>query len=323
MIMDLKRYHKPVLVLTGPTAIGKTNLSLKLAEQFHCEIVSVDSMQIYRYMDIGTAKASTEERKQVPHHLIDIVDPDEPYDAVRFARDAKHAITNIHKQNKIPLLTGGTGLYLKAVFHGIFPGVVGNKDVRNDLDIRIDRLGPSKLHEELSVCDPVSAVRIHPNDAQRIVRALEVYLTTGKALSAHIEEHNAKTRENGYENNLQIGLTTQRDLLYSRINKRCRIMIEAGLETEVRDLLEMGYSDKLNPMNSIGYKHMINYINGSWSKDKMIEILSRDTRRYAKRQYTWFNKNARMEWFKIDDQKQIVEKVKSWVGNHKAGDTKC
>lgn len=321
--MDCKKNHNPVLVLTGPTAIGKTGLSLQLAEQFHCEIVSVDSMQIYRHMDIGTAKASLEEREQVSHHLIDIIDPDEPYDAVRFARDAKRAIANIHDQNKLPLLTGGTGLYFQAVFHGIFPGVAGNKGARNELNTRLDRDGTSKLHEELSICDPISAARIHKNDAQRIVRALEVYLATGKALSSHIKEHNAKTRESGYGNTLQIGLTTQRDRLYKRINDRCRIMIEAGLETEVRKLLQMGYSEELSSMNSIGYRHMINYINGSWPKDKMIEILSRDTRRYAKRQYTWFNKNEKMKWFNVEDQKQIIEKVKTWVENHKIGNTKC
>lgn len=306
----------PIVILVGPTAIGKTSLSLELAELFHCEIVSVDSMQVYRYMDIGTAKATIAERQLVPHHLIDVVDPDESYDAVRYARDASAAIHEIHRKGKIPLLTGGTGLYLRSLLHGIFPGVPESEEVRNKLLLRLHEEGSSKLHEELKKCDLASAEKIHHNDSQRILRALEVYYTTGKPLSVHIIEHKAISKDNQYPEALQIGLTTDRKKLYKRINARTEIMIESGLEEEVKQLLHMGYSEKLNSMNSIGYRHMINYLNEAWSREQMFELLARDTRRYAKRQYTWFSKNDDLAWFDVDDREKVIKQVKDWVGVH-------
>ncbi len=180
---------KPCLVLVGPTAIGKTDLSLTLARRYDCEIVSVDSMQVYRYMDIGTAKASVSERSEIPHHLIDIVDPDEDYDAAKFAKDGLQAIRDIHSRGKIPLLTGGTGLYLRALFEGIFPGVPGDEEIRQTLKDRLLTEGASKLHEELSICDSISAKRIHENDTQRLLRALEVFYVSGIPWSEHIAHH--------------------------------------------------------------------------------------------------------------------------------------
>ena len=244
--------EQPCLVLVGPTAIGKTDLSLTLARQYGCEIISVDSMQVYRHMDIGTAKASPGERAEIPHHLIDIVDPDENYDAARFAVDALHAIRDIHSRGKIPLLTGGTGLYLRALFEGIFPGVPVDEETRRNLKERLIAEGSSKLHEELCVCDSVSAKRIHTNDSQRLLRALEVFYVSGVPLSEHIVTHKNQAEGVHFTNALQIGLTTDRKILYQRINKRCDAMLESGLEDEVRKLLAMGYDKELKAFGSIG-----------------------------------------------------------------------
>lgn len=303
--------NHPILILVGPTAIGKTALSLDLAERFNCEIISVDSMQVYKYMDIGTAKVSLQERQRIKHHLIDIAMPDEVYDASRFAKDATAAIKEIQSRNKIPLLTGGTGLYLRALQQGIFPGVPENIEIRDGIKKRLGREGASKLHEELSTVDSQSASRIHENDSQRLIRALEVYYSTGLPWSEHLEKHK-KNRDCKYNNMLEIGLTTKRSSLYDRINKRSQIMVESGLESEVKTLLEMGYSQDLNSMGSIGYRHMVNYIDGTWQHKEMVEILARDTRRYAKRQYTWFAKNDSINWFEVTDTSKIIEKVDAW-----------
>ena len=237
--MNFRHNHpadSPILVLIGPTAIGKTALSLELAERYNCEIVSVDSMQVYRYMDIGTAKASLAERSQVPHHLIDIVDPDAQYDAARFVRDARAAIALIHRKEKLPLLTGGTGLYMKALASGLFPALPIDQEVRDKLKKRMEREGASALHRELLNTDPASAQRIHINDEQRILRALEILHTTGIPWSHHLKLQTDSTGEGGVKNMLQIGLTCDRKILYDRINERCRKMIDEGLEQEVHAL---------------------------------------------------------------------------------------
>ena len=304
--------EQPCLVLVGPTAIGKTDLSLSLARRYDCEIVSVDSMQVYRHMDIGTAKASLSERSEIPHHLIDIVDPDENYDAARFAIDGLQAIRDIHSRGKIPLLTGGTGLYLRALFEGIFPGVPVDEQTRQILKDRLVTEGASKLHEELSLCDSISAKRIHANDSQRILRALEVFYISGVPLSEHILSHKKQTEGVQFKNALQIALTTDRKILYQRINKRCDAMLDSGLEDEVRKLLAMGYDPKLKAFGSIGYRHMINYIEGYWTKDEAVRLLARDTRRYAKRQYTWFSKLSELHWFDVDERQKNLQAVEDW-----------
>lgn len=303
---------QPCLVLVGPTAIGKTDLSLTISRQFNCEIISVDSMQVYRYMDIGTAKASISERAEIPHHLIDIVDPDDSYDAARFAIDGLRTIRDIHSRGKIPLLTGGTGLYLRALLEGIFPGVPVDEDIRQKLKNRLLRDGSSKLHEELSLLDSTSAKRIHPNDSQRLLRALEVYYSSGVSWSEHIKAHKNQARGVVFKNALQLGLTTDRTNLYQRINKRCDSMLEDGLEDEVRKLLAMGYDPKLKPFGSIGYRHIINYLEGNWTKDETAGLLARDTRRYAKRQYTWFSRLTDLQWFDIAERQKILQTVEAW-----------
>ena len=300
----------PVLVLIGPTAIGKTALSLELCEAFTCEIISVDSMQVYRYMDIGTAKIPEAERRSIPHHLIDIVNPDEHYDAARFTNDCLQAIKDIHERSAIPLLTGGTGLYLRALKNGLFDAAPGNPEIRAMLQARMELEGVNRLHDELFLCDRISANKIHKNDTSRILRALEVFLSTGIPLSAHQQQ---TTPAACFSNMLTIGLSDERAALYERINKRSLKMIEGGFEEEVRRLLDIGYSPALKSMQSIGYRHMLNYIAGRWTKDELIANLARDTRRYAKRQYTWFSKDTSVSWFTRDDEKKVLSQVDVWL----------
>lgn len=311
--MKQREQYPQVLVLVGPTAIGKTALSLELALEFNCEIISVDSMQVYRYMDIGTAKASLEERATVPHHLIDVVDPDENYDAARFVKDATGIIGQIHDRGKLPLLTGGTGLYFKSLLEGIFPEAPSDPLVREELKKKLQKNGPDKLHEELTFCDSSSAKRIHKNDTQRLLRALEIFLISGVPWSEHLKRQKEMMHSTALEADiLQIGLTCQREKLYKRINLRCELMLQAGLEEEVRGLQRMGYGPDLKSMGSIGYKHMCEYLNGSYDKDEMLRLLSRDTRRYAKRQYTWFNKNRELQWVDTSEPDRVSLKVKNW-----------
>ncbi len=302
--------EKPLLVLVGPTAIGKTALSINLAKEFNCEIVSMDSMQVYRYMDIGTAKVCKEEQAGIAHHLIDIVDPDENYDAARFCRDAVKAITFIHGKNKIPLLTGGTGLYLQALTDGLFQGPPGDETTRKKLQKEFEETGPEKLHKKLQEIDPESAQKIHVNDAYRCLRALEVYLVTGKPLSLHFKE---QKKEFIFQNIHQVALTCDRQRLYDRINLRSQLMIDQGFEQEVKSLLAMGYSRNLKSMGAIGYKHMVNYVLGDWSFEEMLTLLRRDTRRYAKRQYTWFRKNRALQWFEVQNSEEIHNSIARWL----------
>lgn len=305
--------QEPLLVLVGPTAIGKTDLSLTLSHQHNCEIVSVDSMQVYKYMDIGTAKVSVQERAEIPHHLIDIVLPNQDYDAAKFAEDSLQAIREIHSRNKIPLLTGGTGMYLRALLEGIFHGVPVNREIRNKLNQRLEEEGCSKLHEELAACDSISAKRIHQKDTQRLLRALEIFYSSGTPWSEHLDQHKNSKDKPKFANVLQLGLTCDRAILYERINQRCNAMLDAGLEKEVRELLSMGFQENLKCFSAIGYRHMLNHINGEWTTEELNHFLARDTRRYAKRQYTWFSKMEELIWFDVAERKNILQKVEEWL----------
>ncbi len=313
---------QPLLVLVGPTAIGKTALSLTLADRYGCEIISVDSMQIYRHLDIGTAKASTEERGSIAHHLIDIVDPDENYDAARFTADSLKTIRDIHSRGRVPLLTGGTGLYLRALLQGIFPGVPSDELVRQELHRRLSLEGCSKLYEELVSLDSISAERIQKNDSHRLLRALEIFYVSGIPWSEHLEKQRNQSPGIVFTNLLQIGLTCDRGQLYSRINKRCQNMIDAGFEYEVRSLLAMGYNKSIKSLGSIGYRHMIGYFDGEWSFEEMIRLLARDTRRYAKRQYTWFAKMEDLKWFQANETARIIQFVDEWMAKKHTWESK-
>ncbi|WP_457575769.1 tRNA (adenosine(37)-N6)-dimethylallyltransferase MiaA [Desulfomarina sp.] len=305
--------NPPVLVLVGPTAIGKTSFSIELAQTFNCEIISVDSMQVYKYMDIGTAKVSREEMKGIAHYLIDIVTPDAPYDAARFSTDATAAISAIHARGKIPLLTGGTGLYLKTLLYGIFREPAKDEEIRAQLKIRLKQEGAASLHSELRTCDPESAERIHINDTHRVLRGLEIYLATGRPWSSFLKDDRHRKKKKKWTNILQIGLQMERKALYNRIDLRTKKMLDADFKGEVESLLEKGYSRNLKSMGSIGYRHMTAYLSGETTFQEMQESLAADTRRYAKRQMTWFKKMEDLNWIDIKKKNRAIETVSSWL----------
>jgi len=299
-----------VIVICGPTALGKTAVAIDLAKAFSAEIIGADSMQIYRYMDIGTAKPNPDEQAAVPHYMIDIVDPDEPFDARQFAKKAREKILTLHARGVVPFVVGGTGLYIKALVHGLFPAAPSNPDIRRRLKEEGKIRGADSLYNRLNRCDPESAKRLHPNDTYRIIRALEVYELTGKRIS---EYHRAHRFMDMPFNVLKIGLNMNRDLLYDRINRRIDGMIDAGLLDEVKGLLNMGHSADLKSMQSIGYRHMVDFIQNRSSWNEALRTLKRDTRRYAKRQLTWFKADSEIKWSEPDQIKDIHQMIKKFL----------
>lgn len=310
-------FTDPIVVLVGPTAIGKTSLSIALAKQFDFEIVSVDSMQVYRYMDIGTAKVTEEEMEGVRHHLIDVVDPDEPFDSGIYEKTALKAIQNIQGRGKRVLVTGGTGLYLNALVNGLSPQLPAFPDIREELERELERTDVNVLHDVLASIDGSSAKRIHKNDTRRVIRAIEIFKGTGRKWSDIIAEHKA-LREIRFPNILQIGLTRDREKLYERINLRSKIMIESGLEQEVLNLNSKGYGSSLKSMQAIGYSHMASYISGRYGFEEMSNQLARDTRRYAKRQYTWFRKVEGLHWLEIEQSDKASGMVSRFFNDYDA-----
>ncbi len=296
----------PVVVLIGPTAIGKTALSLEIATRFSCEIISMDSMQVYRFMDIGTAKASPEERALVPHHLIDIIDPDDQYDAARFVNDAMQAIADITGRGRVPLITGGTGLYLTALTKGLFEELSVSDEIRDRLRQRLDMEGRDVLHRPLCAVDPESGQRIHINDTQRLLRGLEIFTATGIPWSEHLRRQQAAAPSHRLVNMLQIGLSCVRSQLYYRIEQRTIKMMCDEFQLEVEGLLARGYASTLPSMQSIGYRHMLGCITGQWDRATATTELIRDTRRYAKRQMTWFGRSAEIHWYDREQHSQVL-----------------
>lgn len=289
----------PVLVLVGPTAIGKTDLSLKIAAEFGCEIISMDSMQVYRYMDIGTAKVGREERQQVVHYLIDIRDPDEQYDAARFVGDALVAINTIVARGKIPLITGGTGLYLSALINGLFADIEVKDAIRANLRQRLSHEGREVLHRELLQVDRESGLRIHRNDTQRLLRGLEIFYSTGIPWSEHLRRQMQSAQHSTFVNMLQLGLTCDRALLNERIKIRSISMMNDAFKDEIEALINKGYVRELPSMQSIGYRHMSSCLAGEWDRPTATAALIQDTRRYAKRQMTWFRHHQDLYWHDI------------------------
>ncbi len=297
-----------VHLIVGPTAVGKTALSLLIAEKRAVEIISADSRQIYRYMDIGTAKVSSEVRRQIPHHFIDICLPDEYYSAGMFGKQARQTVEEIVRRGKIPLVVGGSGFYIRALVDGIFELDARDAAVRQQLEARLSEEGLASLYAELQKADPAYAAKISHNDRQRILRSLEVFYVTGKPFSFW---HEQKPEPAPFEA-VFWGLTAERTTLYRRINERVLRMLQEGLEEEVRGLLEMGYSPELNALNTVGYKEMIDYLNGKISRETMIERIQRNSRRYAKRQLTWFRAESRVHWHEVaeaGDLKEIAQKI--------------
>lgn len=282
-----------LIVVCGPTAAGKTAVGIELAAELGGEIISADSMQVYRYMDIGTAKPTSAERAAAAHHLIDVVDPDEPFDAARYAALAREAAAALHRRGRVPLVVGGTGLYIKSLLHGLFRSDGGNPAVRLRLAAEARAEGIPKLHARLAACDPETASRLHPNDTARVVRALEVFEVTGRPISAFHREH--RFAEDTFDA-LWIGLDMERERLNERIDRRVDAMLAAGFEDEVRGLLDRGYGPELQSMQSIGYHHLAALLSGRIDRPEAVRTLKRDTRRFAKRQLTWFRAAPGIVW---------------------------
>ena len=288
----------PVIVLCGPTGVGKTDWALDLAETFGGHIVGADSMQIYKHMDIGTAKPSLAERERIPHHLIDVAEPDEDFSAGKYARMAESVLSRLHENAILPFLVGGTGLYIKACLKGLFREGPADSGLLAELKKEAEEKGAAFMHEKLKDCDPASARRINPNDVFRVIRALEVYAVSGRPASEHIRGHGFPGQQYA---TLKICLSLERQELYRRIDTRVDAMLEAGFVLEVEGLLKSGYTADLKSMQSIGYRHMTQYLQGETSWQEMRETMMRDTRRYAKRQLTWFRGDPGMVWVDKQD----------------------
>ena len=288
-----------LLVLLGPTAIGKTDVSINLAKEIKGEIISADSMQIYKYMDIGSAKVTEEEMQGVEHHLVDILYPDEEFTVANYKSRAKELITKINNKNKIPIIAGGTGLYINSLVYDLnFTKVAANEDFRSRLEAIAEVKGNEYLHQELAKIDEESSLKISPNDQKRVIRALEIYEVTGKTMS----EYNKDFRKPIEDYNLvMIGLNMDRTKLYERINLRVDIMIENGLVDEVRSILSKGYSKDLVSMQGIGYKEVIMYLEDELTLEESIELIKKKSRNYAKRQLTWFRRDYRIKWMNLDN----------------------
>jgi len=291
------------LVILGPTATGKSKLAIELAKEINDEIISADSMQVYRGMDIGTAKPTNEERQDIPHHLIDIRNPDEEWTVADFVDETNRLIKEIEKRKKVPLLVGGTGLYLWSLLEGYsFPLAPANKEIRE----RLEKQPLSALYSQLSKTDPEAAKKIHPNDKKRIVRALEVYELTGKPISK-LQNRNGTANSFAGSISKLIGLTLPREQLYKRIEQRVDHMIEKGLVEEVKGLLAKGFSKDLPSFQALGYKEVVKYLDGKWSKEEMIGELKKRTRHFARRQMTWFKRFKNVKWFSPEEPEKILQ----------------
>lgn len=294
---------KPLIILTGPTAVGKTKASIGLAKAVDGEIISADSMQVYRHMDIGSAKIKPEEMEGIPHHLIDVLEPDDEFHVVKFQQLAKKAMREIWERGHIPIVTGGTGFYIQALLYDIDFDENEKEDAyRKELEAYAREHGAESLHEKLALVDPVSAEMIHPNNVKRVIRALEFYEQTGKRISEHNETQ--RQRESPYAFAYFV-LTDDRAHLYERIDRRVDQMIEEGLVKEVQALKDKGYTKQLVSMQGLGYKEILDYLDGNCTLEEAIYTIKRDTRHFAKRQLTWFKRERDVIW--IDKQASDYE----------------
>ena len=302
---------QPLIILTGPTASGKTALSVELAKRIGGEIISADSMQVYRYMDVGSAKVTVEEMDGVPHHLIDVLDPQDSFNVVTFQEMAKEAMKKIYANGHIPIVAGGTGFYIQALLYDIdFTDNDGDMEYRHHLEELAKEQGAEVLHSMLKEVDPPSAEAIHANNVKRVIRALEFYKKTGQRISDHNEEERQK--ESPY-NFAYYVLNMDRATLYDRIDFRVDKMIEAGLEEEVKQLKAMGCTRDMVSMQGLGYKEILDYLNGELSLEEAVYILKRDTRHFAKRQLTWFKREKDVTWVTQENFGFDREKILNWM----------
>ena len=291
--MQIQTTKKPLVILTGPTAVGKTALSIMLAKAIGGEIISADSMQVYRYMDIGTAKIKPEETEGVPHHLIDVLNPTEDFNVTAFQTMAKQAINEIYSRGRIPIVAGGTGFYIQSLLYDISFEETEVSSYREELTAYYEAYGAHALHEELKKVDPISYEEIHENNVKRVIRALEFYHDTGYPISEHNKAQRQKESPYNFE---YFVLNDDREALYRRIEERIDAMIEMGLIEEVQGLLDYGCQPDMVSMQGLGYKEIISYLNGECSLEEAVYILKRDTRHFAKRQLTWFRREKEVTW---------------------------
>lgn len=301
----------PIIILTGPTAVGKTDLSIELAKSLDAEIISADSMQLYEYMDIGSAKVTKEEMDSIKHFMIDEVKPDYPFSVSEFQQRAKEYIEDIHARGKNIIVTGGTGLYLNSLIYDMdFGKSKANAELRDKLQLELDEYGQDFMHNKLRELNEEVANRIHKNNTKRVIRALEVELS-GEKMNDFTKD--LKYNENYYP--IIIVLNRDRENLYNRINLRVDIMLENGLIDEVKDLLDMRYTKDLVSMQGIGYKEIIKYLDGEYSYEEAVEIIKRDSRRYAKRQITWFKRYKEASWFDVEklNSKELKKEILLYI----------
>lgn len=302
----------PILILTGPTAVGKTALSIELSKVLGGEIISADSMQIYRKMDIGSAKISQEEMDSVVHHMIDVVDPDEDFSVADFHDMASQIISDIHKRGKLAIVTGGTGLYLNSLVYDMdFGGTNSDPSIRKDLEEILNDKGKDYLYRLLQDLSPDSAKRIHPNNTKRVIRAIEVYKTGGD-----MGDFSNDLKYNPKFDAKIIVLNRDRSILYDRINQRVDMMFDMGLLDEVKGLHQMGYTSQMQSMKGIGYKEVLEYFDGKMTLEESIDILKQGTRRYAKRQITWFKRYENALWLDLDKVTELddqIEAIKDFI----------
>ncbi|MDP2839603.1 MAG: tRNA (adenosine(37)-N6)-dimethylallyltransferase MiaA [Syntrophales bacterium] len=290
---------KPRLIcILGPTGVGKTAMAMELADRWGGEIVSADSMQVYRHMDIGTAKPTPEERRRIPHHLLDVVNPDEPFDASLYIRLANGIIADLQREERPVFVVGGTGLYIRALLGGLIDGPGEDVVLRREMKQEMNHRGKAHLYQRLRTRDPRAADRIHPHNGVRIIRALEVLELTGRSIVDHQQEH--RFQEAPYKV-LRVGLCLDRERLNDRIERRTDRMIADGFAEEVRRLLDLGYKESLKPMQSLGYRNMVSFLAGRQSLEEAVRLIKRDSCRYAKRQMTWFAADREVGWLDPGD----------------------
>ncbi|MFC1884074.1 tRNA (adenosine(37)-N6)-dimethylallyltransferase MiaA [Thermodesulfobacteriota bacterium] len=305
--------EKPkAVVIAGPTGSGKTSFAVELASLLNGEVINSDSMQVYRHMDIGTAKPTSEETKGIPHHMLDIVDPDEEFNAATFCSVAQPMVEDICSRGKVCFVVGGTGLYIKALLGGLLSCPPADNSLRASIERDFDLYGAEEFYRILCSIDPTAADKIHPNDRVRTIRALEIYHMTGKTITELSRQHGFGEKK---LDAVKLCLDIDRDELYERINSRVLLMVNGGLIQETKKLLDKGYSPELKPLKAIGYRHMIAYLSGEWPLDKAVERMQRDTRRYAKRQLTWFRADKEYNWIASNRLDEVIGEINNFIGS--------
>ena len=306
--------EKPkLLVILGPTASGKSLLGMDIAQELNAQILSADSLQVYRHFDIGTAKPTFSDRERIKHHMIDIIDPGEEFNAGMFRERADSVIRDLHERGVSTIVAGGTYLYVKIVLSGLIDVIPSDSDIRADLKKKNSALGTEHLYHKLKSIDPEAAERIHPNDYVRIERALEVYYLTGQRISKFQKRHGFSESSYDY---MKIGITVEREALGEKIDERVDYMLEQGLIEEVRGIRDMGYGSEIKPMQSIGYKQINQYLDGEISLEQAIELIKRDTKRFAKRQMTWLRNDSEIKWVELPQgRNDIISLARKHLGS--------